>query len=193
MRRTRAVRIFSSTEAACLRLVTAIAVEALEEWVMGICYLDMEKLRGNRAGQPRSTQGRAGAQTIEGNGCELLFLTPYSPDPSAHCLLSGSGNQPSQRDGPFTLRSSTQSRGGSSFPSRLTPDASTAHAPLKLLHRLLPESTSHPHTDLQKYDPVGSVSSLRLLGHALRILSAPILFDSRLGVLPPNHSPCHLP
>jgi putative transposase len=46
-RRTRVVRIFPNREA-CLRLVTAIAVEQSEEWVTGRRYLDMEELRGRR-------------------------------------------------------------------------------------------------------------------------------------------------
>src|SRR5919106_4389400 len=43
-RRTRVVRIFPNREA-CLRLVTAMAVEQSEEWVTGRRYLDMEELR----------------------------------------------------------------------------------------------------------------------------------------------------
>jgi transposase-like protein len=46
-RRTRVVRIFPNREA-CLRLVTAIAVEQSEEWVTGRRYLDMEELREHR-------------------------------------------------------------------------------------------------------------------------------------------------
>jgi transposase-like protein len=42
-RRTKVVRIFPNREA-CLRLVTALAVEQSEEWVTGRRYLDMEKL-----------------------------------------------------------------------------------------------------------------------------------------------------
>jgi putative transposase len=42
-RRTRVVRIFPNREA-CLRLVTALAVEQSEEWVTGRRYLDMEQL-----------------------------------------------------------------------------------------------------------------------------------------------------
>jgi len=42
-RRTRVVRIFPNREA-CLRLVTAIAVEQSEEWVTGRRYLNMEEL-----------------------------------------------------------------------------------------------------------------------------------------------------
>ena len=44
-RRTRVVRIFPNREA-CLRLVTAIAVEQSEEWVTGRRYLNMEELEG---------------------------------------------------------------------------------------------------------------------------------------------------
>jgi putative transposase len=46
-RRTRVVRIFPNREA-CLRLVTALAVEHSEEWVTGRRYLDMEELREHR-------------------------------------------------------------------------------------------------------------------------------------------------
>ena len=42
-RRTRVVRIFPNPEA-CLRLVTALAVEQSEEWVTGRRYLDMGEL-----------------------------------------------------------------------------------------------------------------------------------------------------
>jgi putative transposase len=42
-RRTRVVRIFPNREA-CLRLVTAMAVEQSEEWVSGRRYLNMEEL-----------------------------------------------------------------------------------------------------------------------------------------------------
>jgi putative transposase len=43
-RRTRVVRIFPNREA-CLRLVTALAVEFSEEWITGRRYLDMGELR----------------------------------------------------------------------------------------------------------------------------------------------------
>jgi transposase-like protein len=46
-RRTRVVRIFPNREA-CLRLVTAMAVEPSEEWVTGRCYLDMRELEEHR-------------------------------------------------------------------------------------------------------------------------------------------------
>jgi transposase-like protein len=46
-RRTRVVRIFPNPEA-CLRLVTALAVEQSEEWLTGRRYLDMEELREHR-------------------------------------------------------------------------------------------------------------------------------------------------
>jgi putative transposase len=46
-RRTRVVRIFPNRES-CLRLVTALAVEVLEEWVTGRLYLDMEEWREHR-------------------------------------------------------------------------------------------------------------------------------------------------
>jgi putative transposase len=42
-RRTRVVRIFPNREA-CLRLVTALAIEHSEEWVTGRRYLDMREL-----------------------------------------------------------------------------------------------------------------------------------------------------
>ena len=45
--RTRVVRIFPNREA-CLRLVTALAVEQSEEWVTGRRYLDMEELEEHR-------------------------------------------------------------------------------------------------------------------------------------------------
>jgi putative transposase len=43
-RRTRVVRIFPNREA-CLRLVTALAVEQSEEWLTARRYVDMEELR----------------------------------------------------------------------------------------------------------------------------------------------------
>ena len=43
-RRTRVVRIFPN-RGACLRLVSALAVEKSEEWVTGRRYLDMEELK----------------------------------------------------------------------------------------------------------------------------------------------------
>ena len=46
-RRTRVVRIFPNPEA-CLRLVTALAVEQSEEWVTGRRYLDMGELADQR-------------------------------------------------------------------------------------------------------------------------------------------------
>lgn len=46
-RRTRVVRIFPNCQA-CLRLVTALAVEQSEEWIMGRRYLDMEEMREHR-------------------------------------------------------------------------------------------------------------------------------------------------
>jgi putative transposase len=42
-RRTRVIRIFPNRKA-CLRLVTALAVEQSEEWVTGRRYLDMREL-----------------------------------------------------------------------------------------------------------------------------------------------------
>jgi putative transposase len=46
-RRTRVVRIFPNREA-CLRLVTALAVEQSEEWLTGRRYLNMEELSERR-------------------------------------------------------------------------------------------------------------------------------------------------
>jgi putative transposase len=46
-RRTRVVRVFPNREA-CLRLVTALAVEQSEEWVTGRRYLDMRELEEQR-------------------------------------------------------------------------------------------------------------------------------------------------
>ena len=45
-RRTRVVKIFPNREA-CLRLVTALAVEQSEEWVTGRRYLDMREFEGH--------------------------------------------------------------------------------------------------------------------------------------------------
>jgi transposase-like protein len=49
-RRTRVVRIFPNREA-CLRLVTALAVEQSEEWISGKRYLNIEELLGEREAQ----------------------------------------------------------------------------------------------------------------------------------------------
>jgi putative transposase len=46
-RRTRVVRIFPNREA-CLRMVTALAVEFSEEWITGRRYLDMRELEEHR-------------------------------------------------------------------------------------------------------------------------------------------------
>jgi transposase-like protein len=54
-RRTRVVRIFPNREA-CLRLVTALAVEQSEEWVTGRRYLDMQELEDHRH-EEREAQG----------------------------------------------------------------------------------------------------------------------------------------
>ena len=54
-RRTGVVRIFPNREA-CLRLVTALAIEQSEEWVTGRRYLDMEELREHRRTQKREAQ-----------------------------------------------------------------------------------------------------------------------------------------
>ncbi len=55
-RRTRVVRIFPNREA-CLRLVTALAVEQSEEWLTGRRYLDVEELREHRRYEERETNG----------------------------------------------------------------------------------------------------------------------------------------
>ena len=47
-RRSRVVRIFPNRQA-CLRLVTALAVETSEEWLTGRRYLDMEELKQERS------------------------------------------------------------------------------------------------------------------------------------------------
>jgi transposase-like protein len=56
-RRSRVVRIFPNRQA-CLRLVTALAVETSEEWLTGRRYLDMEELK-----QERSRE-RAGGEVV---------------------------------------------------------------------------------------------------------------------------------
>ncbi|HEX2739980.1 MAG TPA: IS256 family transposase [Rubrobacter sp.] len=56
-RRTRVVRIFPNRRA-CLRLVTALAVEQSEEWLTGRRYLDMRELQGRRQGE-HDTEGVA--------------------------------------------------------------------------------------------------------------------------------------
>ena len=55
-RRTRVVRIFPNPQA-CLRLVSALAVEQSEEWVTGRRYLDMEELREHRRSEEREKNG----------------------------------------------------------------------------------------------------------------------------------------
>jgi transposase-like protein len=54
-RRTRVVRIFPNPEA-CLRLVTALAVEQSEEWVTGRRYLDMRELEEHRREEKRQAK-----------------------------------------------------------------------------------------------------------------------------------------
>jgi transposase-like protein len=49
-------RIFPNREA-CLRLVSALAVEQSEEWVTGRRYLDMEELREHRLSEEREKNG----------------------------------------------------------------------------------------------------------------------------------------
>jgi transposase-like protein len=53
-RRTRVVRIFPN-RGACLRLVSALAVEQSEEWLTGRRYLDMEELREHGGSGERET------------------------------------------------------------------------------------------------------------------------------------------
>jgi transposase-like protein len=47
------VRIFPSRQA-CLRLVTALAIEQSEEWVTGRRYLDMGELNEHRREEPQA-------------------------------------------------------------------------------------------------------------------------------------------
>ena len=54
-RRNRVVRIFPNREA-CLRLVTALAVEHSEEWVTGRRYLDMREFE-EHLWQEREAEG----------------------------------------------------------------------------------------------------------------------------------------
>jgi transposase-like protein len=54
-RRTRVVRIFPNREA-CLRLVTALAVERSEEWLTGRRYLDMRELEEQRRQDEQATE-----------------------------------------------------------------------------------------------------------------------------------------
>jgi putative transposase len=54
-RRTNVVRIFPNRQA-CLRLVTALAVEQSEEWLTGRRYLDMRELDEHRR-EERETKG----------------------------------------------------------------------------------------------------------------------------------------
>jgi putative transposase len=56
-RRSRVVRIFPNRQA-CLRLVTALAVETSEEWLTGRRYLDMEELKQERS------LSRAGGEVV---------------------------------------------------------------------------------------------------------------------------------
>ena len=57
-RRTRVVRIFPNREA-CLRLVSALAIEQSEEWLTGRRYLDMQELQ-----EYRHQQGREGEEAV---------------------------------------------------------------------------------------------------------------------------------
>jgi transposase-like protein len=52
------VRIFPNREA-CLRLVTALAVEQSEEWLTGRRYLEMGELEEHRREEQRATKGVA--------------------------------------------------------------------------------------------------------------------------------------
>jgi putative transposase len=56
-RRSRVVRIFPNRQA-CLRLVTALAVETSEEWLTGRRYLDIEELKQERS------LSRAGGEVV---------------------------------------------------------------------------------------------------------------------------------
>jgi putative transposase len=57
-RRTRVVRIFPNREA-CLRLVSALAVEQSEEWLTGGRYLDMRELEEHRGEEERQAEEAA--------------------------------------------------------------------------------------------------------------------------------------
>jgi len=50
------VRIFPNREA-CLRLVSALAVEQSEEWVTGRRYLDLRELKEHRQQEERKAEG----------------------------------------------------------------------------------------------------------------------------------------
>jgi transposase-like protein len=50
------VRIFPNRQA-CLRLVTALAVEQSEEWITGRRYLDMEELERHCLEEERGAEG----------------------------------------------------------------------------------------------------------------------------------------
>jgi putative transposase len=50
------VRIFANPQA-CLRLVTALAVEQSEEWVTGRRYLDMRDLQEQRHEEQEAERG----------------------------------------------------------------------------------------------------------------------------------------
>ena len=63
-RRTRVVRIFPNREA-CLRLVTALAVEQSEEWVTGRRYLDMRELEEQRREDEREAEGVMLMESLE--------------------------------------------------------------------------------------------------------------------------------
>jgi putative transposase len=54
-RRTRVVRIFPNREA-CLRLVSALAVEQSEEWLTGRRYLDMAELNDHSRQKPKAEE-----------------------------------------------------------------------------------------------------------------------------------------
>jgi putative transposase len=54
-RRTRVVRIFPNREA-CLRLVSALAIEQSEEWLTGRRYLDMRELEEHHREKPRAEE-----------------------------------------------------------------------------------------------------------------------------------------
>jgi putative transposase len=54
-RTTRVVRVFPNREA-CLRLVSALAIEQSEEWVTGRRYLDMSELAEHPRKEERAAQ-----------------------------------------------------------------------------------------------------------------------------------------
>jgi hypothetical protein len=68
------VRIFPNRQA-CLRLVSALAVEQSEEWVPGRRYLDMRELEEYRRQEEREAEEAHGA-VEEGLALEEITETP---------------------------------------------------------------------------------------------------------------------